>query len=235
MDLKEARWKSYIAKRRIIFSWGVLNHKIGPYSDYLIKKLRNIYYGGIPASIILLSREISDGYCYNRALLLSRAFLEDDGDVSLIYANIDGIRLNPKYIKYENSDPFYAEHCFVERTTKDNKHYIIDTSTGFVYDKKLYWAIEKPKIQKINKKSDIIEFVNKNYNHTTTDLEDTKYTSSLIIPMIESTYDKSNELYSTEGIELLQREIDIYKKSIRYDEIVEEIQRDLQRLNKKKQ
>ena len=35
--------------------------------------------------------------------------------------------------------------------------------------------------------------------------------------MIEKTYGNINEVYSFSGIELLQREIEIYKKKINYD------------------
>ena len=36
-------------------------------------------------------------------------------------------------------------------------------------------------------------------------------------------YGKPNEIYSMPGIELLQREIELYKKAINYDKIREEI------------
>ena len=68
---------------------------------------------------------------------MSRAFLDEKKDVKLIYAFIDNLRLNPEYI--DNDNPFYAEHCVVEITDKNDQCYIIDTSDGLIYDKKLYW------------------------------------------------------------------------------------------------
>lgn len=41
--------------------------------------------------------------------------------------------------------------------------------------------------------------------------------------MIERCYGRPNEMYSQLGIELLQREIEHYKKVINYDELSKEI------------
>lgn len=128
---------------------------INIYDDKLIEKLRNIYYGGLPASIILLSDAMTNGYCYDRAFLLAQAFLDTDDDIKLIYAMVDSLRLNPQYIC---DNPLYADHCIVLRTTKEES-LIYDTSTGFVYDKEIYWLIENPKIRKINDKESIRKFL----------------------------------------------------------------------------
>ena len=85
---------------------------ITPYDGHLIKKLRKVYYGGIPASVILISDGMTNGHCYDRALLMSRAFLDDEDSVKLIYADIDSLKLNPKFI---SDSPLYADHCIVER------------------------------------------------------------------------------------------------------------------------
>ena len=71
---------------------------------------------------------------------MSQAFLDSEDDVKLLYAEIDSLRLNPDYIR---DDPMYADHCFVERITKDGRHLIYDTSCGFIFDKKIYWLMEK--------------------------------------------------------------------------------------------
>ena len=88
---------------------------------------------------------------------MSRAFLDEKGDVQLLYASIDSLRLNPKFI--DDTNQLYADHCIVEVTSEKSNHFIIDTSTGFVYDKKIYWLMEHPKIRKINKKDSIIKFI----------------------------------------------------------------------------
>jgi len=57
--------------------------------------LRNIYYGGLPASILLLHSDMSNGKCYDRAPLLAYAL---DCDYEVVYANINNIKLNPLYV-----------------------------------------------------------------------------------------------------------------------------------------
>ena len=51
----------------------------------------------------------------------------------------------------------------------------------------------------------------------------------MILPMIENVYQNNNEMYSI--VELLQREVDIFKKKINYDEICMEVKNDI---NKKR-
>lgn len=207
------------------------NGLIVPYNDELIKKLRNVYSGGIPASIILLSNAMTNGRCYDSALLMSRAFLEEDDDIKLVYATIDSLKLNPRFI---SDNPLYADHCILERITKDGRHLIYDTSSGFVYDKKLYWKMENPKVRKTNSKESIINFLKKEEFYYPEDPQRDKYASTLILPMIEMTYGRQNEMYSKKGIELLQREIEYYKMKIDYAEVVEEVEQDMRRLGLKR-
>ena len=226
------KWDLHNYKLDRLFQCGLKHGSITPYSDKLIKKLRTIYDGGIPASILLLSDQMSNGHCYDRALLMSRAFLDEDCEVKLLYASIDSLRLNPEYI--DDNDSMYSDHCIVEITPKGEKQFIIDTSSGFVYEKSLYWLMEHPKIRKVNNKESIIEYVKSNEYYYPEDIERDKYISSLIIPMIEMTYNKPNEIYSMLGIELLQREIEHFKKLINYEDICREIDEDMKRLRLKK-
>lgn len=223
--LRQMRWNLYEYKSKRLLLLGLKNNRIRCYDDELIMKLRNIYYGGLPASIILLTNGLSNGYCYDRALLMSQAFLDSDDDVKLVYADVDSLKLNPKYI--QNKYPNYADHCFVERITKEGKHLIYDTASGFVYDKKMYWLIEHPKIRHINDKESIIKFVNDDMYYNSEDMERDKYISPLILPNIEKCYGSPYEMYSISGIELLQREVEHYKKEINYDSICEEIREDM--------
>ncbi|MBR5621095.1 hypothetical protein IKW75_01260 [Candidatus Saccharibacteria bacterium] len=179
-----------------------------PYDEELIKKLRNIYYGGVPASIILLCRAITDGMCYDRALLMSRAFLNDSDDVKLVYAKMADLKFNPIY---KNHD---GDHCVVERITENGKHFIYDTSMGFVYAKWIYWLINFPRIRLVRHKDEIIEFL-KNEESSVYSEEsiyvDRDFALGLIIPSIEMTYGGEGELYSLLSIELLQREVEFFK------------------------
>lgn len=196
--------------------WGLQKGLIAPYDDKLIKKLRNIYYGGLPGSVILLSKSLSNGYCYDRALLMSRAFLDEEDDVKLIYANVNSIKLNPE--EYVCDDPSYAEHCVVERITGDKRDLIYDTSSGFIYDKKIYWLIENPKITYIRDKNNIKKLIDEQ-EKCPVDLDKQKYEASIVLKMLELSYCKPNEMYASKGIELLQREIEYYKNQIDYKSV----------------
>lgn len=229
--IQKMKWDLHSYKQKVLLIWGLKNGLITPYDDQLIEKLRTVYYGGIPASVILLSDGMTNGHCYDRALLMSRAFLDDEDDVQLLYADIDSLKLNPKFI---SDSPLYADHCIVERITKDGKHLIYDTSAGFVYDKKLYWLMEHPKVRKVNNKESIIKFINEDEDFHPEDVERDKYIAPLVLPMIEKTFGRPNEMYSLLGIELLQREIEHYKKTINYDGVVEEIPQDMKRLGIRK-
>lgn len=233
--LDEIRWEIYKYKSKKLLLWGLRNNYIFPYTDELLKKLRTISYGGLPASIILLSNSLSNGYCYDRALLLSQAFIDTDDDVNLIYASVDSIRLNPQYKeKYQKEDPMYSDHCFVERITKNNVHIIYDTSSGFIYGKEIYWKMEHPKIRKVNDKKSIIEFIKSEQYYHPQNMESDKYVLPLIIPMIESTYGRVTEGYSLPGLEMLQKEIKHFKEIINYDNICKEIDDYMKRLRMRK-
>lgn len=229
--LQNIKWNLHNYKSRQLLIWGLKNGYISTYDDALIEKLRNIYDGGIPASILLLSNGMSNGHCYDRALLMSKAFLDEDDDVQLVYASIDSLRLNPQFI--DPANPMYADHCFVERVTKDGQHLIYDTSTGFIYDKKLYWLMEHPKVRKRNSKSSIIDFVKSEEYYHPENIERDKYASPLILPMIEMTYGRPTEMYSMLGKGLLQREIELFKKAINYDDVCQEIDEDMRRIGMK--
>lgn len=230
--LQNIKWYLHKYKLEKLLKWGLKNGYITPYDDTLIEKLRTIYDGGIPASIILLSDGMSNGHCYDRSLLMSQAFLDEEDNIQLLYMTVDSLKLNPKFI--DNNDPLFADHCVVERITKNGEHIIYDTSSGFVYDKKLYWLMEHPKVRHINNKNSIIEYVISNEYYYKEDIERDKYALPLILPMIEMSYERPTEMYAQLGIELLQREIEYFKKVIDYDSICQEIDEDMKRLGLRK-
>lgn len=224
-NLQMLKWKIYQKKSKEMLLYGLKHGYIRLYDDELIEKLRTIYYGGIPASIILLSDCFTNGYCYDRAVLLSRAFLDTEDDINVIDASIDSIKLNPKYLK--DKDPLYADHCFVERTTKDGKKLIYDTSSGFVYDKRYYWLMEHPKVRKINSKQATIDFVNEEEERHPSDIENDKISSISVFPTIERYYGTPYEMYSASGIEMLQREVELFKEKIKYDELKKAVEEEI--------
>jgi len=220
--IRDIRWKINSYKRKKLLILGLKNDLIGLYSDELIEKLRHIYYGGIPASIILLSNCLTNGMCYYRAILLSKAFLDTEDDIKLLYVTVDSLRLNPSYIK-EKTSSLDCDHCIIERITKDGKSIIYDTSSGFVYDKKMYWLIQNPKIRHVKDKETIKKFVEQEK-----DVND-EYITPLIFPFLEMNFGSCSEMYSMKGLELLQREINYYKDKIKYDKIVERINSDIKK------
>lgn len=230
-NFQKLKWDIHQKKHKMLMIYGLQHGLIFPYDEELIQKLRNVYYGGIPASIILLSNGMSNGHCYDRALLLSRAFLNNESDINLLFGDIDSLKLNPNFI---SDSPHYADHCFVERITKDGRHFIYDTSCGFIFDKKIYWLMENPKLRHINSKGLIRKFIEDDEDRWPEDIERDKYASPLILPMIETTFGRPTEMYSFKGIELLQREIEHFKEQIKYDDVVSEIDEDMRRLGLKK-
>lgn len=219
---KNIEWNLYKSKANQLLAWGLKNQCVTLYDDALIKKLRDIYYGGIPASILLLSNTMSNGHCYDMALLLARAFLDDEEDVNLIYASVDNIRLNPKFSN--SCDPLYSDHCIVERVTKEGKHLIYDTSSGFVYDKELYWKIEHPIVRQVRNKDSIVEYVKSTEEcHSEKAKEYKSILSLLILTSIENSY--HSELYARPGIMLLQREVECFKKKIMCKEIDDDMKK----------
>ncbi len=229
MKKKDIKWRLHKYKEKVLLLWGLKHGLITPYENDLIEKLRTIYHGGLPASIILLSNEMTNGHCYDRAVLMARAFLDTNDDVNLLYVSIDSLRLNPEF---EHSGALSDDHCIVERITKEGKHLIYDTSTGFIYDKKIYWLIEHPRIRKVNKKQSIIDYVQEDENMYPEDIEKNKYIAPLVLSMLEMTYNRPYELYASIGV--LQGEIEHYKQVINYDSICQEIDEDMKRKGLKK-
>ncbi|MBR5408474.1 hypothetical protein IK112_00825 [Candidatus Saccharibacteria bacterium] len=206
--LAKLRWKLYDFYSRQLLLWGLKRGYIQTYSEEVIEKLRDIYYGGVPASVLLLCNAITDGHCYDRALLMSRAFLDGNDDVNLVYAEVADLKFNP-----DNKDGS-GDHCAVERITENGKRLIYDTSAGFVYEKWIYWLINFPKVRLVRTKNEIIKFLEGEESGASS--EDPVYAGrnfvlSLIIPNIEATYGRKGEMYSLSGIELLQREVEIFK------------------------
>ena len=219
------KWELYKKKKHILILWGLKNGFIFAYNEKLIENLRNVYYGGIPGSVLLLCRVLCDGHCYDRSVLITLGFGDDDFNV--INAHIDGIRLNPKYIdknvKYPSDT--YDSHSFAERILSDGSSWIYDTSLGLVFDKRLYWLIEKPRIIKVNDKQATMNFCEWQ-DIKNADIEKDKYVLPLVLPMIEGYLDRHKELYE----DYLKREIELLKKKINYSGLCQEIEEDMNRI-----
>ncbi len=227
--LDELKWKQYLKKRKKLYIYGAKNGLIHDYEQELIENLRHVYYGGIPASILLLCNRACNGYCYDRALLICHGF--EDDEFKIVDADIDGIALNPiiidkynKAIENGNSWNHYANHCFVERTKKDGTTWVYDTSIGLVFEKNLYYELQNPIITKINDKQATLDYF-EYQDVKNADIEKDKYVIPLILPNIEAAAEYDDDWYS----QALKEEIKRFKKEINYDAIVKEIEEDMKR------
>ena len=64
----------------------------------------------------------------------------------------------------------------------------------------------------------------------TENFENDKYAVPAILQNLEYTFGRPNEMYTMMGIELLQREIEVFKEKINYDKIVDEINEDMKKM-----
>lgn len=94
--------------------------------------------------------------------------------------------------------------------------------------------MERPNVRHSNGKDKIRQFVEEDEEYCPEDIDRDKYALPLILPFIEMTYGRPTEMYSLNGIELLQREIEHYKKVIDYDAVCQEIDEDMKRLGIRK-
>ena len=221
--LEEMKWELHKKKYDELFDYGVKHGLIAAYDKELIKNLRHIYYGGLPASILLLHGKLSNGHCYDRGALVTLGFGDDDFQV--INADIDSLGLNPQYIdeyRTGNVNEHFANHCFAERKLKDGTTLVYDTSVGLVFEKSLYYKLENPKITKIKDKKAILRFLYYDFQQDS-DIERDKYVLPLILPSIENCLVPTQPIYLNQ----LKQEFKIFKQEVGYDEVCEEIHDDM--------
>ena len=221
--LEEKKWKLHKEKYDELFNYGVKHGLISTYDKKLIENLRRIYCGGIPASILLLHGKLSNGYCYDRGKLVTLGFENDDFQV--VDADIDSLRLNPKYIdeyRTGNGSEHFANHCFAERTLKDGKTLVYDTSVGLVFEKNLYYKLENSKITNVKNKETTLKFLYYDFQKDS-DIERDRYALPLILPNIEKCLVPTQPFY----LEQLKQEIEILKQKVYYDSMCKEIHEDM--------
>lgn len=203
---REEKWEEHVNRVARLTEFGINNGLISIYDEKVIRKLRTIYEGGLPASILLLSR-IMVRYvkCEDFAIIMAKAFLEEEGDVKVVYASIESLRLNPNYPESEDLSDSY--HAFVERTTSDGKSLIYDVASGLVIDKSLYWRIQDPiVIQEVGK--DKIAEIDLNYKRDYPEGEEQRLDATfLYLSLIEQECNMSQEF----SFGILQREIQLFK------------------------
>lgn len=227
--LDNLRWELYRKKYSILFDYGIKTGRIHSYEKELIENLRQVYYGGVPGSIILLCDRMCNGFCYDRGLLVTFGFGDDD--FQLVDADIDGIRLRPDYVsEYREelqkgtANEHYGNHCFAERRKKDGTEWVYDTSKGLVFEKKLYYMMERPRITKLNSKQATLDYC-EYQDIKNADIERDKYALPLILPTYVALAEQGQQFYT----EALKNEIALFKQTIDYDGICQEINEDMRR------
>ena len=218
--VSELKWKLYEMKTSILYSYGLKNGLIHPYETELIEKLRHVYYGALPVSIILLCDKMCNGFCYDRAPLITLGFGDDD--FKIINADVDSIRLRPAEIEKYGNNPHFANHCFAERTKEDGTVWVYDTSIGLVTEKSLYYKMENPQITSIRDKEATLTFL-ENFKINKDDLGEDKYALPLILPSYEAISEMSSHFYAND----LKEEIERFKDEIDYESICAEVQDDM--------
>ncbi|MBO5375489.1 MAG: hypothetical protein J6A52_01400 [Bacilli bacterium] len=225
--IDKTKWELHLLKHKALLAEGTKKGLIHPYDSDTIARLRNVYYGGIPLSIILLSHPLCNGKGYDSATLISAGFGEDDFEI--VYGDIDTLKLNPKLVdKYrQENDPTwnYADHAWAERTDKNNVTWVYDTTLGLVVEKSLYYKMERPKVRHKNDKAKTVDFLKEQITYQP---ESSKYALPLIIPNIEMSLNRTLPWYKEE----LEKEIKMFKEKVGYDSICQEVQDDIKRLYK---
>lgn len=188
------------------------------YSEVFIERLRDVYYGGIPASIILLNPRSCRGKCYDRAVLA--CFALTDIDYQVVHANIDTIRYNRKTVDEVNYylsqgmaiSEKYPNHCFVEFQL-NGITWVLDTTDALVYEKHFYYLINNPDVNCIRTKEETMAFPDY-VDIQNAEIERDKWAALSILPIIEQQIEESS-MYK----ELARREIQFFKDKIHFDEL----------------
>ena len=214
-------WLLYQEKARLMLGDGARKGLVKAYGPELLLKLRNVYYGGLPASVLLYIGNLCGGYCYDRALLITLGFDEED-EFQLVDANINSVLLNPFYIERhrESSNKNWANHCFAERV-EDGITWVYDTTKRFKIEKGLYYKLENPQVTEVNDKQTVMNYIE--YQEIkSADIERDKYLLPFVIPYIEETIE-----HQEFDREIAKYELETFKGVVHYDDIFQEIEADM--------
>lgn len=196
-DIK--RWDEFNSEYYRLLEEGAEKGLVFPYSKDFFDKVRNYYYGSISVPILLLHKNMVNGYCYDRAPLVTLGF--KDNNYNVLYGDVDSLRLNPNYVGIPGS----ADHCIVE-VEDDNMKWIFDTSIGLIFEKELYKKMENPIIRLVRTKEETIKFLE---TQVSSDLsEDEACLGSLTLELLENNLDPIQCIYEED----LKREVNLLKK-----------------------
>jgi hypothetical protein len=223
----EEKWLSWRKKEYDLMMNGLEKKTIRLYNEEEIVKAREIYFEGLPASIILLSTYLCNGRCYDISFLVARLFLDDEDtiDLKLLYADVDSLRLNPNYVNENN-----LEHCVLYRKTKDGKRLIYDTSVGYIFNSEEWAKLESPTNISCHDKDVIIKALDKYMKDYPEKVSYIPEAALLLIPEVEEHYNDLDEQYAWKVFEYLPREVELFKNKINYNKLKEEYKDKLKEL-----
>lgn len=225
----EMKCKLYWKKHMWLFKIGYKHKMVGLYSERFIENLRDVYYGGIPASIILLDPARCRGKCYDRAVLAAAGL--KDMDYRVVHADIDSIRYNKRtmaevaYLKSQGKpiNPHYANHCYIE-FDDGGFTWVLDTTDGLIYEKHLYQLLNNPKVNCVRTKEETLAFPDY-IDIVGADINRDKYIVPTLLPIIEAEIERES-LYQEQA----RREIALFKEKVGYEALVQEIEENKKRI-----
>ncbi len=211
-DLKEMNF--FHKRYNCLFNYGMKNNLIKFYDATLIEELRKYYFGVIPLSIILLSHDLCNSFCLSRASFVTNGFQDDE--FNLVWAQIDGLKYNKKYMEEAKVNPRITYHLFAERIKKDGTTWVFDTSSGLIIEKNLYYQMEHPRIISKLSKRRVLSYPNPCKELKS--LGDLKYLIPFLMPRIETSLERE-DMYFQE----LKNEIELFKKQVAYENLCQEL------------
>jgi len=212
--------KIKLKKMEMMLYYGLTHKQAFMYPDELFERLRPFNVGGFPASILLFENELCNGHCYDRAMLMQLPFK----DARVVHADIEHLRIT--------CGEKYAEHAFVETEEfGGGKTWVIDTSMGLIYDKDLYYRIEKPKVNRVFTKEECMKHP-EIVENLAGDFEKDKWALTLTLPLIENAIKNSNHIGTILYREKVLKELEVFKEAIDLKGMQAEMDRHMELLKK---
>jgi hypothetical protein len=189
------------------------------FEEELMENLRHLYYGGLPLSVLALTRQNGTLVCYDRA-------------VQLIHGLSDDAVLNGGYTKgYELGDPGEDSfHFWVE-----DGDWVYDGTAGFKFKKEVWYQCEEPRVFSTRTKAECQAFAKSEWQPEVFQWEDDEKevitdscyplnTVSLrfALPGFEARADTFHDP------ERFRAEVARFKESIDYDKFVAEFEKSME-------
>lgn len=221
----EEEKKIYTTRLDELWDYGREKKLIHYYTKDMVEMMRKVHYGGVPASLWLLSSS-TQGWCYDRVTLLAAAL--HDFPFQVVEGDIEGIRyLDPTVEEQirngEELDEHYNNHCWLEVKDLKNIWWVVDPGNGICFQKEIWYAIEKPTITFVCPKEKYIH--NPEYIDAFISGKRDTFGPFAIIPYLEKTIETSTT-YS----DALQNEIALFKAECNYNALCKQVYLDMMSL-----